>query len=579
MSVARPRVDPKRGRCGYLFAKRTPVKRARTNEPPVDSWRDMPLPPAPTDLQVRPTTKPTDQSRFEEGDVFAAPLDTEELSLPPINTTLVNNGSNKTRINSAPQKDGNSLIKTSQTLPKVGNDGNRPNGVEARAGDVSTNFQRQQQPQHPQEYVPTMMRGEARNERILDEKYDVGERFRPWTSSLVVGNREKVDAVARWLDSTDRIHEGKFRAALVLHGPPGCGKTSAIRSLLRERRYAIKEWSPADPFSSRADVDGISMTKHFREVYESTVYTSGRYALVLEEVDGVQLPLEELLTCLERTRRQHNPVLITCNRLYTPELRRLREHPTVACLAFYPLKNRDLRELWARWDEFWRWKETQTGKKRATPTWSSAQLEFEIQNCRGDARVLLSRDRDSRRISDRNREQSQQSDSILQHCDWRDVERWKNSRDPRFRSRVLPELSSLWKDARRWMGDKFYEDTLREVSETDQTLFSAYKLSDDWSACDVLDSDAWQEDQLEDGLGDILSCVQLLSLTPSFVNRPPRLPTKDEDGLKNALRRRSSPEAKWVRKSPKSSKERFSRESWDFPRVILDRLERETSVS
>jgi hypothetical protein len=401
------------------------------------------------------------------------------------------------------------------------------------------------------------MMSQAHNvgDRILDERYDLGERFRPWTSDLVVGNREKVESAAKWLDSLERTHDGHFRAALILHGPPGCGKTSTIRALLRDRGYAFKEWSPADPFSARVDADAVSMARHFREVYEGTVFTGTKTALILEEVDGVQLPLDEMLACLGRTRPKHNPVLITCNRLYSPELRKLREHPAVANLAFYPLRNRDLRELWARWDEFWRWKELQAGGKPPVPIWTEAQLELELQHCRGDARRLLARDADARRRAGKT---ETVSETAVQYCDWRDVERWKNSRDVRFRRNALPELASLWKDARRWMGDKYHDEQLFDLAESDKTLGSLSTHVDVWSACDVLDAASWQDDQIDDGLGEILACVQLLSLCPTNIR-------SDKSASKNVPRTKFS--AVHRRTSPGQPDKR---RDWDLPRALSE---------
>ncbi|KKF39612.1 hypothetical protein FK85_27105 [Halorubrum saccharovorum] len=54
---------------------------------------------------------------------------------------------------------------------------------------------------------------------------DWTEKYRPSTLSEVRGNDKARDAFAEWARSWDDHHE-----AVVLHGSPGVGKTSAVSS-------------------------------------------------------------------------------------------------------------------------------------------------------------------------------------------------------------------------------------------------------------------------------------------------------------------------------------------------------------
>jgi len=70
---------------------------------------------------------------------------------------------------------------------------------------------------------------------------DWTEKYRPSTLSEVRGNDKARDAFADWARSWDDHHE-----AVVLHGSPGVGKTSAAHALANDMGWETVELNASD---------------------------------------------------------------------------------------------------------------------------------------------------------------------------------------------------------------------------------------------------------------------------------------------------------------------------------------------
>ncbi len=69
------------------------------------------------------------------------------------------------------------------------------------------------------------------------------ERYRPKKLIEVVGNVKAVEELKEWGES---IHKRKAKKAAILHGPPGCGKTSAAYALASEKGWEVIELNASD---------------------------------------------------------------------------------------------------------------------------------------------------------------------------------------------------------------------------------------------------------------------------------------------------------------------------------------------
>lgn len=66
-------------------------------------------------------------------------------------------------------------------------------------------------------------------------------KYRPSTLSEVVGNRDQVQELSKWADSWTSHKE-----AVILHGPPGIGKTTSAYALGKDKNWEIMEMNASD---------------------------------------------------------------------------------------------------------------------------------------------------------------------------------------------------------------------------------------------------------------------------------------------------------------------------------------------
>jgi replication factor C large subunit len=107
---------------------------------------------------------------------------------------------------------------------------------------------------------------------------DWTEKYRPTTLSAVRGNDKARDAFRKWAESWD-----EHRQAVILHGSPGVGKTSAAHALANDMGWGVMELNASD--SRTADV----VERVAGEAAKSGTLTeggAGRRLVVLDEADN-----------------------------------------------------------------------------------------------------------------------------------------------------------------------------------------------------------------------------------------------------------------------------------------------------
>ena len=73
------------------------------------------------------------------------------------------------------------------------------------------------------------------------------EKHRPKKLREVVGNEKAVEDLKKWAED---VHKSKSKKSVILHGPPGCGKTSAAHALAFEKEWEVIELNASDKRSA-----------------------------------------------------------------------------------------------------------------------------------------------------------------------------------------------------------------------------------------------------------------------------------------------------------------------------------------
>ncbi len=135
------------------------------------------------------------------------------------------------------------------------------------------------------------------------------EKYRPKKLIEVVGNVKAAEDLKEWAES---IHKVKSRKAAILHGPPGCGKTSAAYALASEKGWEVIELNASDQRSEGVikSIVGPAST--------SNTFSRTTRLIILDEADNLHGNEDRGGTkaITEIVKRSTQPIILIANDLY-----------------------------------------------------------------------------------------------------------------------------------------------------------------------------------------------------------------------------------------------------------------------
>ncbi|MDD5588849.1 MAG: replication factor C large subunit [Candidatus Nanoarchaeia archaeon] len=151
--------------------------------------------------------------------------------------------------------------------------------------------------------------------RGLTSKMPWTEKYRPKTLEEIKGQNEAVFKIREFLKNF-----GKKKNALLLHGPPGTGKTSIAHAAAKENNFEIFELNASD-LRNKEKLKNI-----LRPAAEQMSLEKEDKIILVDEVDGISEydygGLGELLNIIESTSF---PIIITANDIWNKKFSTLRK--------------------------------------------------------------------------------------------------------------------------------------------------------------------------------------------------------------------------------------------------------------
>lgn len=164
-------------------------------------------------------------------------------------------------------------------------------------------------------------------------------KYAPTQISQICGNKAPVEKLQRWLRAFPRSQASKFKMpgpdgsgtfrAVIVHGPPGIGKTTAAHLVAKEEGYDIVESNASDTRSKKLVETGLkgvldtrSLLGYFAGDGKEVEASKKKLCLIMDEVDGMSAGDRGGVGAMAAICKKANiPIILICNDRKLPKMK------------------------------------------------------------------------------------------------------------------------------------------------------------------------------------------------------------------------------------------------------------------
>lgn len=164
-------------------------------------------------------------------------------------------------------------------------------------------------------------------------------RYAPQSLAQICGNKAQVEKLGRWLRAFPKNQRTKFRMpgpdgsgtfrAVMIHGPPGIGKTTAAHLVAKLEGYDIVESNASDARSKKLVESGLkgvlsttSLMGYFAHGSDTVEAAKKKLVLIMDEVDGMSAGDRGGVGALAAVcKKAQIPMILICNDRRQPKMK------------------------------------------------------------------------------------------------------------------------------------------------------------------------------------------------------------------------------------------------------------------
>jgi replication factor C subunit 1 len=164
-------------------------------------------------------------------------------------------------------------------------------------------------------------------------------KYAPSSMGQIVGNKTQVEKLSRWLKNFRKSARLKFKIAgpdgsgayraVIIHGPPGIGKTTAAHLVAKLEGYDIVETNASDSRSKKMVDDGLrgvlgttSILGYYSADGSVVDQSKRKIVLIMDEVDGMSAGDRGGVGALAAiVKKTTIPIILICNERRLPKMK------------------------------------------------------------------------------------------------------------------------------------------------------------------------------------------------------------------------------------------------------------------
>lgn len=164
-------------------------------------------------------------------------------------------------------------------------------------------------------------------------------KYSPTTVNQICGNKGQVEKIQNWLKGWQKAHQRNFEMrgpdglggarAIMIHGPPGIGKTTAAHLAAKIAGYDILESNASDSRSKKLVDAGVgdtlnnkSLLGYFSGDGKSVDESKKKIVLIMDEVDGMSAGDRGGVGALAKLCKKTDvPMILICNERRQPKMK------------------------------------------------------------------------------------------------------------------------------------------------------------------------------------------------------------------------------------------------------------------